>query len=173
MRDLERLSEDTKVTWAATPCYGPFRARDFVTIVHYRTLPDGTMVVVNRPVHHKDARCGAQSSGNPRGGWGREVGGGGVGRPRGVQGSVPRWFLVGMESAPRAGCCLRRKLSRLSPSPERGVLAESTSRSAVCGGDPSVCPLCHEKPPLPLTLRRPAAVSPGYWSFHPSAHIDW
>ena len=56
VRDLERLSPDTKISWAATPKYGPFKARDFVTVVHYRTLDDGTMVVVNRAVEHPAAR---------------------------------------------------------------------------------------------------------------------
>eukprot|EP00904_Undaria_pinnatifida_P009544 jgi/Undpi1/571/HiC_scaffold_10.g04035.m1 len=58
VRDLERLSPDTKISWAATPKYGPFKARDFVTVVHYRTLDDGTMVVVNRAVEHPAARRG-------------------------------------------------------------------------------------------------------------------
>lgn len=56
VRDLERLSDDTKISWAATPRYRPFKARDFVTAVHYRTLEDGTMMVVNRPVEHRAAR---------------------------------------------------------------------------------------------------------------------
>ncbi|CAM9390375.1 unnamed protein product, partial [Discosporangium mesarthrocarpum] len=55
VEDLEYLAPTTKVTWAATPRYGPFKARDFVTIVHYRTLADGTMVVVNRPIEHDKA----------------------------------------------------------------------------------------------------------------------
>ncbi|CAB1102757.1 unnamed protein product [Ectocarpus sp. CCAP 1310/34] len=58
VRDLERLSDDTKVSWACTPRYRPFKARDFVTAVHYRTLEDGTMMVVNRPVEHPAARRG-------------------------------------------------------------------------------------------------------------------
>ncbi|CAM9115160.1 unnamed protein product [Ascophyllum nodosum] len=58
VRDLERLSPDTKISWAATPRYGPFKARDFVTVVHYRTLPDGTMIVLNRAIEHPAARRG-------------------------------------------------------------------------------------------------------------------
>eukprot|EP00903_Cladosiphon_okamuranus_P007169 g6961.t1 len=58
VRDLEQLSRDTKVSWASTPRYGPFKARDFVTAVHYRTLDDGTMMVINRPVEHPAARRG-------------------------------------------------------------------------------------------------------------------
>ncbi|CAM9907926.1 unnamed protein product [Ectocarpus sp. 12 AP-2014] len=58
VRDLEWLSDDTKVSWACTPRYRPFKARDFVTAVHYRTLEDGTMMVVNRPVEHPAARRG-------------------------------------------------------------------------------------------------------------------
>ena len=57
VRDLEWLSPDTKVSWATTRRFGPLLARDFVTIVHYRTLADGTLIVVNRPAEHPDARC--------------------------------------------------------------------------------------------------------------------
>ena len=56
IRDLEWLSPDTKVSWSATRRMGPLQARDFVTIVHYRRLEDGTMLVVNRPAEHPDAR---------------------------------------------------------------------------------------------------------------------
>ncbi|CAM9525647.1 unnamed protein product [Scytosiphon promiscuus] len=56
LRDVEQLTKDTKVSWASTPRYGPFKSRDFVTAVHYRTLEDGTMMVVNRPVEHPSAR---------------------------------------------------------------------------------------------------------------------
>lgn len=48
IRDLEQLSEDTKLTWSASARIGPFKERDFVTRVHYRTLPDGTRLVANR-----------------------------------------------------------------------------------------------------------------------------
>lgn len=56
VRDLQRLSATTKISWASTPRYGPFKARDFVTVVHYRQLDNGTMVVVNRPIEHAAAR---------------------------------------------------------------------------------------------------------------------
>ncbi|CAM9941580.1 unnamed protein product [Phaeothamnion confervicola] len=52
VEDLEYLTPTTKVTWAWTPRYGPFKARDFVTVVNYRRLADGTFAVVNRPVDH-------------------------------------------------------------------------------------------------------------------------
>mmetsp|Transcript_38156 Transcript_38156/g.49226 ORF Transcript_38156/g.49226 Transcript_38156/m.49226 type:complete len:359 (+) Transcript_38156:217-1293(+) len=54
--DLEYVNENTKVTWACTPRYGPIKARDFCTVVHYRKLSDGTCVVVNRPTNHEQAK---------------------------------------------------------------------------------------------------------------------
>lgn len=63
VRDLEQLSADTKVSWASTPRYGPFKSRDFVTAVHYRTLEDGTMMVINRPVEHPAARWAGRQAG--------------------------------------------------------------------------------------------------------------
>lgn len=34
--DIDKLSDNTKVTWSRSSNYGPFKARDFCTIVHYR-----------------------------------------------------------------------------------------------------------------------------------------
>lgn len=53
--DIDRLSEDTKVTWSASGRYGPFRARDACTIVHFRKLRDGSLVVINRAAEHVKA----------------------------------------------------------------------------------------------------------------------
>eukprot|EP00752_Nemacystus_decipiens_P013075 g11564.t1 len=58
IRDLEWLSSDTKISWSATRRVGPLQARDFVTVVHYRNLEDGTKIVINRPAEHPDARPG-------------------------------------------------------------------------------------------------------------------
>ncbi|CAM9637328.1 unnamed protein product [Heterosigma akashiwo] len=55
VKDLAYLSEDTKVTWACSPRFGPVKARDFCTVVHCRRLRDGTCVVVNRPAFHRGA----------------------------------------------------------------------------------------------------------------------
>lgn len=54
-RDLEAINENTKVVWAASPPMFFFKARDFCTVVHYRKLQDGTVVVVNRGAEHPDA----------------------------------------------------------------------------------------------------------------------
>jgi len=54
-RDLEAINDHTKVVWAASPPMFFFKARDFCTVVHYRKLQDGTVVVVNRAVEHPDA----------------------------------------------------------------------------------------------------------------------
>ncbi|CAM9371294.1 unnamed protein product [Scytosiphon promiscuus] len=55
VRDLEVLSQDSKITWAASGRMGPFKARDFCTLVHFRTLSDGTLAQVSRPVEHPAA----------------------------------------------------------------------------------------------------------------------
>ncbi|KAG5177967.1 hypothetical protein JKP88DRAFT_330860 [Tribonema minus] len=55
VRDLEVVSQHSKITWARSPRFGPFKARDFVTVVSYTTLADGTLAVVNRPVNHAAA----------------------------------------------------------------------------------------------------------------------
>ncbi|KAJ1401457.1 hypothetical protein B484DRAFT_338933, partial [Ochromonadaceae sp. CCMP2298] len=39
----------TKVAWSATPTYGIFKARDFLSVVNYTKYPNGTYVVLNRP----------------------------------------------------------------------------------------------------------------------------
>lgn len=47
-RDIEIVAENTKITWTlATPIF-PFKARDFCTVIHFRKLKDGTLVVLNR-----------------------------------------------------------------------------------------------------------------------------
>ena len=53
VRDLALLDATTKLTWARTPRYGPFPARDFVTVTHFALdEPTGTLYVVNRPAEH-------------------------------------------------------------------------------------------------------------------------
>ena len=42
----------TKITWASSPKYGPFKARDFVSVVNYRRFKNGTAVILNRPAYH-------------------------------------------------------------------------------------------------------------------------
>lgn len=51
-RDLEHLSNATKVVWAASPPLFCFKARDYCTIVHYRKERDGTVIVLNRAAEH-------------------------------------------------------------------------------------------------------------------------
>jgi len=36
--DIEYLNSNTKINWCATGKFGPFKARDFVTVVHFREL---------------------------------------------------------------------------------------------------------------------------------------
>lgn len=48
IRDVESLDASTKLTWSASARIGPFKERDFVTRVHYRTLSDGTIVAASR-----------------------------------------------------------------------------------------------------------------------------
>ncbi|CAM9316264.1 unnamed protein product [Chrysoparadoxa australica] len=54
VRDLEEFEGGaTKISWSRSPRMGPFKARDFITVVHYTELEDGTLAVVNHPVNHK------------------------------------------------------------------------------------------------------------------------
>eukprot|EP00286_Rhodomonas_abbreviata_P014913 CAMPEP_0181339794 /NCGR_PEP_ID=MMETSP1101-20121128/29478_1 /TAXON_ID=46948 /ORGANISM="Rhodomonas abbreviata, Strain Caron Lab Isolate" /LENGTH=430 /DNA_ID=CAMNT_0023450851 /DNA_START=207 /DNA_END=1496 /DNA_ORIENTATION=- len=48
VKDIETLNDDTKVTWASSKTYFPFKARDFVTRVHNTKLNDGTYVVMSQ-----------------------------------------------------------------------------------------------------------------------------
>jgi len=42
----------TKFTWSSTPSYGPFKPRDFFSVVHFRKLPNGSYLILNRPAYH-------------------------------------------------------------------------------------------------------------------------
>ena len=44
--------KNTKVVWASSPKYGPFKARDFCSIVHYIKSPSGKYIILNRPAYH-------------------------------------------------------------------------------------------------------------------------
>ena len=52
---LETVADDTQVLWASAPPIFPFKPRDFCTVVHFRRLKDGTIVVLNRATTHPDA----------------------------------------------------------------------------------------------------------------------
>ena len=60
LEDVEILSKDTKIAWSATNSYanGIIKARDFVTMVHYREESDGTLMSVNRPATHPSRPAG-------------------------------------------------------------------------------------------------------------------
>jgi hypothetical protein len=45
---LPALSSDTRLTWASSKKYGPFKPRDFITRVHHRQMKDGTFVVMTQ-----------------------------------------------------------------------------------------------------------------------------
>jgi len=59
-RDLEDVAENTKIVWASSPPIFPFKPRDFCTVVHFRKLKDGTVVVLNRAAEHPDAPVTSQ-----------------------------------------------------------------------------------------------------------------
>jgi hypothetical protein len=42
----------TKITWSSGPSYGPFKARDFVSVVNYQKFDNGTYLILNRPAYH-------------------------------------------------------------------------------------------------------------------------
>ena len=53
IRDIEYMNgKSSKITWASGPKYGPFKARDFVSVVHYINYPNGTSIILNRPAYH-------------------------------------------------------------------------------------------------------------------------
>ena len=52
---LETVADDTQVIWASAPPIFPFKPRDFCTVVHFRRLKDGTIVVLNRATTHPEA----------------------------------------------------------------------------------------------------------------------
>jgi len=50
IRDLEVYPrQGTKITWSASGKYGPFKARDFCTLVYFSVLKDGSRAIVSRP----------------------------------------------------------------------------------------------------------------------------
>ena len=48
----------TKISWASSPKYGPFKARDFVSVVNFRRFKNGTAVILNRPAYHPSYKPG-------------------------------------------------------------------------------------------------------------------
>lgn len=59
LRDVHlfpRKSSDnfSKITWACGPKYGPFKPRDFISVVHFQKYSNGTYVILNRPAYHPD-----------------------------------------------------------------------------------------------------------------------
>lgn len=39
----------TKLAWSSSPKYGPLKARDFLSVVHFHKRDDGSYVIINRP----------------------------------------------------------------------------------------------------------------------------
>ena len=58
--DLEDVAENTRIVWSTSFPIFPFKPRDFCTLVHFRSLRDGTLVVLNtateHPLAHRDPR---------------------------------------------------------------------------------------------------------------------
>lgn len=53
LEDVIHIPEkSTKISWACTPKYGPFKARDFCSIVHFIKRKDGSRIILNRPAYH-------------------------------------------------------------------------------------------------------------------------
>lgn len=50
--DVQRLDDQTKVSWSATKAFGPFKARDFVTLCHFTKVKSGARCIVNRATTH-------------------------------------------------------------------------------------------------------------------------
>jgi hypothetical protein len=41
----------SKISYAVTPTYSPFKSRDFLSVVHYSKFSNGTAVIINRPAY--------------------------------------------------------------------------------------------------------------------------
>ena len=50
----------TKITWACGPKYGPFKPRDFLSVVHFQKYANGTYVILNRPAYHSEWKPSAK-----------------------------------------------------------------------------------------------------------------
>lgn len=52
--DIQQLNHNTKVSWSVTKPFGNglFKARDFVTLCHYRDLSDGSRCIINHATTH-------------------------------------------------------------------------------------------------------------------------
>lgn len=50
--DIQQLNHNTKVSWSVTKPFGAFKARDFVTLCHYRDLSDGSRCIINHATTH-------------------------------------------------------------------------------------------------------------------------
>lgn len=59
---ISGLKHWTKLTWTSTPSYGPFKPRDFFSVVHYRSYRDGSYVIVNRPAYHSSDKALSEGS---------------------------------------------------------------------------------------------------------------
>jgi len=56
IKDLEIVNNDTKIVWSSSRQLGPFRPRDFVTLVHTKKRSPGTYMVLSRAVEVAEAR---------------------------------------------------------------------------------------------------------------------
>jgi len=57
MKDLQTFPQShhsgkSKLTWCRGPSYGPFKARDFLSVVNYRKYGNGGYLILNRPGYH-------------------------------------------------------------------------------------------------------------------------
>uniref|UniRef100_A0A7S2ZJH5 START domain-containing protein n=1 Tax=Rhodosorus marinus TaxID=101924 RepID=A0A7S2ZJH5_9RHOD len=56
VQDLEVVNGETKITWSCSRSIGPFKPRDFVTLIHTKRKRCGSYLVLNRAVRSKAAR---------------------------------------------------------------------------------------------------------------------
>ena len=54
-RDLEEISPHSKICCATSPQVLFIKPREFVSFIHHRWLRDGSVVIINQAVEHKDA----------------------------------------------------------------------------------------------------------------------
>ena len=54
VKDIEYYPrKNSKIVWACSPKYGPFKARDFCSVVNYIKSSGGKYIILNRPAYHK------------------------------------------------------------------------------------------------------------------------
>jgi len=63
----------SKITWASGPKYGPFKPRDFLSVVYFQKFSNGTSIVLNRPAYQSKFATTTKSNDDEEGGGAKYV----------------------------------------------------------------------------------------------------